>query len=647
MTAQLTDSRRAVLRALADNLVPALSRDADPSGFWAASGSALGADAGVAQALAALPPEQRNGLLALLDGLHVLGFATASQRSREQLLRNVSLMGAAPAAGMSALIALTLAFAYAAPDPRTGLNPTWQAFGYPGPPQVAPGGDAPLATFTPAGDVECDVCVVGSGAGGGLIAGMLAQAGHDVVVLEAGGSHNEADFSGLELPSFQRLFWRGGPTPTADFNVNLLAASTLGGGPTVNWSNCLRTPAAVREQWAHESGLEGVDGPAFDRHLDAVWRRLGVNDACSDLNGPHERMRDGAAALNWSFKTVTRNADPSRYTPESAGHIGFGDRTGSKRDVRQTYLHDAVVAGARVIVGCRAERVLVQGGVAAGVRTTSGLAVRARRVVVACGALESPALLLRSGIGGPAVGRHLHLHPTTAFMGFYADEQRPWHGAPMSALVDEFAGFEAGHGFLIEGAQWAPSIIAGGIARTSGREHKETMARLGNAAWLIGLQRDRGHGTVEIDGAGDSVVRYALEDAVDLRVARASIAAQIRIHAAAGADEIVPFAAIGTRWRRGEDLEGFIAAMQRVPLGAGGFRLFSAHQMSSCRMGDDPATSVADPWGELHDTPGVHIGDASAMPTASGVNPMISTMALAHRTAEAIAASAPSARAAA
>ena len=161
---------------------------------------------------------------------------------------------------------------------------------------MAAGGAEPLATITPNGDVDCDVVVVGSGAGGGLIAGVLAEAGHDVVVLEAGGSHNEADFAGLELPAFQQMFWRGGPTPTADFNVNLLAASTLGGGPTVNWSNCLRTPDWVREQWARESGLEGVDGADFDRHLDAVWRRLGVNDRCSDLNGPHERMRDGAAA---------------------------------------------------------------------------------------------------------------------------------------------------------------------------------------------------------------------------------------------------------------------------------------------------------------------------------------------------------------
>src|SRR3954462_1575847 len=137
----LTDHQRAVLRALADELVPALRRDDDATGFWGASGSALGADAGVAQALGALPPEQLAGLLALLDHLHALGFATVAPRSGEQLLRDVALLGGEPAAGLAALVALTLACAYGAPDPRTGLNPTWQAFGYQGPPPAAPGRD--------------------------------------------------------------------------------------------------------------------------------------------------------------------------------------------------------------------------------------------------------------------------------------------------------------------------------------------------------------------------------------------------------------------------------------------------------------------------------------------------------------------------
>ena len=525
----------------------------------------------------------------------------------------------------------------------------WAGFNYPGPPRVEPGGDEAPEPFIPDGAeavLEADVCIVGSGAGGGLIAGVLAEAGLDVVVLEAGGNFNEPDFNGLELPAFQQLFWRGGPTPTADFNVSLLAGATLGGGPTVNWSNCLRTPEHVRAQWATDFGLEGVDGPEFDRHMDAVWSRLGVNESCSDLNGPHERMRDGAAALGWSFKTVGRNADPAAYSPETAGFIGLGDRSGGKLDVRRTYLRDAVAAGARVIVRCHAERILTEAGRAAGVlaaftdpRTgaAASVTVRAPRVVTACGSLESPALLLRSGIGGPAVGRYLRLHPVTAFLGLHAEAQRPWQGAPMAALIDDFAQVEDGYGFLLEGAQWATSIVAGGIARESGEDLKETMARLEHAAWFIGLARDRGHGSVTIDAAGEPVVRYALTDEVDVRVAQHSIEAQIRLHAASGAQEILPFAASASRWRAGDDLERFIAAMQGLPLGAGGHKLFSAHQMSSCRMGNDPTTSVADPWGELHDTPGVYVGDASALPTATGVNPMISTMALAHRTAEAVA----------
>jgi choline dehydrogenase-like flavoprotein len=647
VNAQITETHRAVLRALADTLVPSLERPEDPTRFWALSGSQLQANVAVEHALLGLPDDQRAGMLALLDGLHAQGLTTGSRDSCEQLMRDVALMGAQPAAAMNALVSLTLAFAYTGPSPQTGTNPMWAGLGYPGAPGIEPGGGEAPEPFIPRdATLEADVCVVGSGAGGGLIAGVLAQTGLNVVVLEAGGNFNEPDFSGLELPAFQQLFWRGGPTPTADFNVTLLAGETLGGGPTVNWSNCLRTPATVREQWAREFGLEGVDGPDFDRHTDAVWQRLGVNADCSHLNCPHERMRDGATALGWSFRTLSRNADPAAYSPDTAGYIGLGDRSGAKLDVRRTYLRDAVKAGARVIVRCRAERVLTEGSRAAGVQATfvdpqtgasAPVEVRAPRVVVACGSLESPALLLRSGIGGPAVGRYLHLHPVTATLALHAEPQRPWWGAPMTAMVDQFADVEDGYGFLLQGVQWATSIIAGGMARASGEELKETMARLENAAWFIGIARDRGHGGVTIDAAGDAVVRYALTDEVDVRIARRAIEAQIRLHAAGGAQEIIPFAATATRWRAGDDLEDFIAAMQRLPLGVGGHKLFSAHQMSSCRMGSDPATSVANPWGELHHTPGVYIGDASALPTATGVNPMISTMAVAHRTAEAIA----------
>jgi choline dehydrogenase-like flavoprotein len=154
---------------------------------------------------------------------------------------------------------------------------------------------------------------------------------------------------------------------------------------------------------------------------------------------------------------------------------------------------------------------------------------------------------------------------------------------------------------------------------------------------FISLTRDRGAGQVGVDANGESLPVYAITDPLDLQNLKKGIEVQIRLHEAAGAHQIGPLAEGAPTWRRGDDLEAFIAAAKRIPFRAGGYKLFSAHQMGSCRMGEDPQTSVAGPWGELHDTRGVWVGDASAFPTSSGTNPMVSIMALAHRTAEAIA----------
>jgi choline dehydrogenase-like flavoprotein len=215
-----------------------------------------------------------------------------------------------------------------------------------------------------------------------------------------------------------------------------------------------------------------------------------------------------------------------------------------------------------------------------------------------------------------------------------------WRGAPHAGLVEEFENLDDGYGFLIEGAQYTTAIAGSALPFTTALAHKETMARFRHGATLIALLRDHGHGRVEIDRAGQPVPWYALSDARDLRNAAAGIAAQIRLHAAAGALEIAALAAGAPRWRRGDDLDAFIARVQRIPLRAGGWRLFSAHQMGTCRLGTDPHTSVAGPWGELHDVKGVWIGDGSAFPTPSGTNPMITIMALAHRNADAVAAAA-------
>jgi choline dehydrogenase-like flavoprotein len=646
----LSDSQRAILTAICDTVVPSLARDRDPNGHWGRKASDLGVDAAAAQLIDEIPdPELQGGLLQLIDALGGQGITRApSQESREQILRNTALSDPRAAAGVGALIGMTLFLNYGAPDPQTGKNPNWATFGYPGPISPPPQVEKPLKVHEPTGSdetLEADVCIVGSGSGGSVVAAVLAASGMDVVVLEAAGYYNESDFTQLELPAYQAMYWRGGPNATAEGNVSLLAGTTLGGGTTINWTNCLRTRPWVREQWANEHGLDGVDGPEYDRHLDAVMTRIGANDSCSDLNGTQQRLREGAEALGWSFETIIRNTDQKAYSPEIAGYLGFGDQSGSKQSADRTWLADAQGHGARFLTFTRAMRVLLDGGRATAVEAawqapdgrSAAVTVRAPIVVVACGSLESPALLLRSGIGGPAVGRNLRLHPSSVVGGAYGTDQQAWWGPPQAGLVDEFADTGEGYGFLIETAQYAPGLIGSATPWISGADHKQLMTEFPFTGTFISLTRDRGGGQVTVDANGEAVPSYAVTDELDLENLRRGIEVQTRLHEAAGAHQIGPLAEGAPTWRRGDDLDAFIAAVKRIPFRAGGYKLFSAHQMGTCRMGTDPSASVADPRGELHDSKGVWIGDGSAFPTSSGTNPMISIMALAHRTAEAIA----------
>jgi acyl-CoA reductase-like NAD-dependent aldehyde dehydrogenase/choline dehydrogenase-like flavoprotein len=659
-----TDDQRRTLLAFCDTLIPSLPPPGgdgeeadgagDPHGFWSRAASHLGVPESIEVALleSGAPEEQLAGLASLLDSLRESGLeADAPQKAREGLVHGFADSGPEALAGIHTLRGLALSLFYALPDLGTGRNPSWDAIGYPGPQRQPPDEPKPLPVRRPQRGqdemtIEADVCVVGSGAGGGVIAGTLAESGKQVCVVESGGYFNEADFNQLEAWAYRNLYLRGGPIPTAEGQVSIQAGSSLGGGTVINWQNCLRTFPWVREQWGREYGLEGVDGPAFDRHLDQVMARIGVTDSCSELNGPHRRLKEGCEALGGDFKLITRNVDPARHDPNLAGYVGFGDVTGSKLSTQKTYLTDAAGRGADLVVNCRAERIVVEDGRAVGVEgtyagpdgSTARVLVRAPQVVVACGSLESPALLRRSGIGGPAVGDYLRLHPAGALFATYEGPQDGWWGSPQAALSHEFAQGTDGYGFLLEGAHHAIGITAAAVPWESGRQHKEEMARFRETSGLIWLIRDRGHGRVDVDAAGNAVPSYRVADELDVANFRGGLQAVARVHEAAGAQRIVALSREPLTWSRGEDFDAFLACLRDCSLAPHEHAIFSAHQMGTCRMGPDPETSVANPWGELHDTSGVWIGDASAFPTSSGTNPMITIMALAHRTAEAIAA---------
>ncbi len=650
MAMLLTESQRTALAALVDTVVPSITRADDPDGYWARSGSDVQAPVWLEAALSELvPDEQAAGLGELLDGLAGAGLAEQPLAGREAILAATEALSAEAMIAIRQLRGLALLLSYALPD-ETGKNPFWTSLGYPGPHSNPPDIERGITPYLPsAGEVlTADVVVVGSGAGGGVIAAEAAAAGRSVVVVEAGGNHDRRDFVQLELVANTTLYYRGGVGATADGNVGLLAGATLGGGTTVNWSNTVPTHPHVRREWAQRYGLEGVDGPEFDEHLTAVRTRIKANDKCSDLNGPHQRLTGAAESLGWSWHKALLNVDPDRYDYEAAAYSGYGDQTGAKQGTLRTYLLDAVADGARVLVRTNARRVLVENGVAAGIEatvtdpatgTTYPVTVRAPQVVVAAGALETPALLLRSGIGGPAVGRHLRLHPAAPLAAAYPEDQDWWSGPIHAAIVDEFADLSDGYGFLLEGLHFNIGQLAAGLPVIPGGGHKELLLRTRQLVSLIALVRDRGAGSVMIDANGEAVQTYPLDDELDREHFHQGLVAVARIHERAGADTIYPLIPDLPPWRRGEDFEAFLTALAAVPIGLGGYYCGSAHQMGSARMGTDPADSVADTRGELHDTPGVWIGDTSAFPTASGTNPMLTCMALARRTARRLLAS--------
>src|SRR3954447_20097539 len=345
-----TDAQRQTLSVLCDTFIPSLSPpdgDGDATGFWARAASHLSVPEAIEVTLlqSNAPPEQIEGLRQLLDSLAANGMTPETPLAqREELVRAMSDSGPEALAGMNAVRGLTTTLHYALPDLGTGCNPNWEAMGYPGPRSAPPDVPKPLRTRRPstAGEViEADVCVVGSGAGGSVIAGELASAGKKVCVLEMGGYFNEADFDQLELPAYQRLYLNAGPFPSAEGQITIQAGATVGGGTVVNWTNSLRTHPWVRDEWARDFGLDGLDGADFDGHLDAVLERIGANDDCSDLNGPHERLSEACERLGYDFRVIIRNADRSAYDPQSAGYMGFGDQSGSKLSTQKTYLADA------------------------------------------------------------------------------------------------------------------------------------------------------------------------------------------------------------------------------------------------------------------------------------------------------------------
>lgn len=651
MPSNLSPRQMAALRAACDALIPSVAVADDPYRFYATSASDLGVPERVAQLIGELPnARQQAEIRLLLTALAspLLGAAITRQPrpfTKLSLSRRTAILRRLATSklllerkGFQALKRLAT-FAFYTHVPADGQpNPAWPAMGYPGPLDTPPAAGKLLTLTKIERDttLDCDAVVVGSGAGGGVVAAKLAAAGKSVIVLEMGGYFAEKDFSWYERDGLRDLYLDGGMCHTRDLGVVILAGRCLGGGTTINYTTSFATPTHVREEWARQHGLPGFLSADYDRALAYVCERSGVNTNYNQPSGRETKLQSGLQQAGYHNALMPRNVRGCSQA-EDCGYCVYGCRHGAKQGTLKTFLQDANDAGARIIVNCRVERVTqAQGratGVDAVVHTATGdhrLRVNAKAVVVAAGSIHSPAILLRSGLRNPNIGRHLRLHPCTAVWGRFADEVRPWGGVMQAVYSDEFADQDGrGYGVKLETAPIHPTVFMLAGAWEDGRQHKQLMSQLAHAVPVGLLTRDLGSGRVMLDHNGQPVVDYRV-DYRDWTHIRYAIEGAARTIAAAGATEVFATHSRYVSWRPGtEPLVNFMRRIDAADYGPGQMGFLSYHQMATCRMGSDRRRSVINQHNESHDLPGLFVADASAFPTASGVNPMITIMAIA------------------
>lgn len=532
--------------------------------------------------------------------------------------------------------------------------------------------------------LSTDVIIIGSGCGAGVVASHLSRAGLKCLVLEKSYHFPSTHFPMSNNDRGEHLMENGGIVLSDDASIAILAGSTFGGGGTINWSASLQPPRPVREEWASD-GLPHFLGAEYQDCLDTICARMGVAKSTDpealgaiEHNHANHALLEGSRRLGIAAQIVPQNTGSKRHF---CGHCTAGCSSTIKQGPANCWFPDAAAHGAQFIEGCWVEEIVFSDKngtkTATGVKatwtsrdrkTTRALTISAKRIIVSAGTLQSPLVLLRSGLRNPHIGSHLHLHPTNTIWGTWPQRTNPWEGAILTAVMTGLEDLDGKHhGAKVEGMCATPGLGLLGVpfrvkknqktpqsVFSSAIEYKLDIAKHGFSTGLVVIARDADTGRVYLDPKDPTRrrlrVAYSPSPRDRTSILEGTIAG-LRAYYVMGAVELEPNVPTVERWVRpststsarktgsatatATETDDASFAAWIAKLRAAGFTTpepctaGSAHQMGTCRMAGSARTGVVDAQGKVFGTHGLYVADASVFPSASGVNPMVSTMGVA------------------